>query len=116
MGKTGSIDERIAVSVAMIATGRKFVNTPKMEAKGRITFNTGIDKAKLAFKDTYNSNNVKTTVQSELTFVGQELLHCDKTNKLLVNSLNVAITDFKDALTALKVHEKECGYRNAGDT
>jgi hypothetical protein len=116
MGKTGSIDERLFDGVASIANGRKALDTEGIEALGRINFRKGIAEAELAFKDAYNSDSVKTIAQSERTFVSQELLLCDKENKYAADSLNAAITDFKDALNALKSFEIEGAYKYINDS
>jgi hypothetical protein len=112
MAKTGSINERIFDSVAVITTGRDAWDTEGLEAMGRVTFRKGIAEATLAFKEACDSDSVKTIAQSELTFVSQELLFCDKGNKYVMDSLNASITDFKDVLNALKSLEKEDIYKH----
>jgi hypothetical protein len=98
MGKTGFINKRIFDSVSLLATGREFLYTPKKEAKGRVIFHKGKMAAMLAFKDAETSKDIKTLIQSEQTFLKQDLALTK--DKYVFPSLNKAIISFDDAMLA----------------
>jgi hypothetical protein len=116
MEKTGSINDRIFNSALQIGKGRVFRDTPKLEAIGRVIFNDGIAAAKEAFKDADATNDLKTIIQAQMTFVKQDLSLCDPKNNYAARSFQASITDLQDSLNSLTVLEIKGTYPDAEQT
>jgi hypothetical protein len=116
MATIGSINDRLFYDAMLIAKGRKFLHTPKIEPIGRITFHTGIRQATKAFKDASATNDIKTIIQAQLTFVKQDLAFCDSGNKYAAKSFQASVTDLQDSLNSLTILEIKGLYPAADKT
>jgi hypothetical protein len=114
MAKTGFINRRISDSVSLIVAGKEFLYTPKKEAKGLVIFNNGKTNAINAFKDAEASKDIKTLVQSEQTFLKQDLALTK--DKFVLPSLNKAIISFDDAMLAYNALITKDEYKAANKT
>jgi hypothetical protein len=114
MAEIGSINDKIADSVSLIAIGRDALHTESIEAFGRVNLNKGIMKAKEAFKEANTSNDIKTIIQAELTFVNQELLN--STNRLVASSFEKARIELIGALDSYKILSEKSTYPDAERT
>jgi hypothetical protein len=114
MGETGSINDKLFYSVSTIAKGRMFLHVPKTESIGLVIFNKGIKQAMQAFKDADASNDLKTILQAQLTFVKQDLLFAQ--DKYAENTFNASIIDLTDALNASTAHKNNPEYIGANKT
>jgi hypothetical protein len=88
------------------------------ERNGRISYTDGLDTAMSVFREiqTAAPKDLQLLILAELTFLTQELAHCDETDTLSAASLNQAIGSFKDALFALQAVEKGALYQIADMT
>jgi hypothetical protein len=114
MEKTGSVDNRIANSVVSIANGRKALHTDGTEAMGRTNLHEGIVQAVIAFKVANTANDIKTIIQSELTFVCQERVYSKSVT--VHRSLDAAKVGMNDALNSYRILSETDTYPNAEQT
>jgi hypothetical protein len=95
--------------------GRKGFATKGKAEEGRVSYETGIAKAMIAFQKAQATAAPQTIILSEYTFLSQELEFCEKTDKDSLSSLTQAIQSFDDAFLALQAVE-ESGYITAEKT
>jgi len=92
----------ITTATTSIDHGRKGFTIRGKEQEGRISYETGIEKAMTTFKVAQASADPQAMLISEYTFITQELQFCEKTDKDSINSLTKAIQSFDDAFLALQ--------------
>jgi hypothetical protein len=116
--KTGSLLVKILGSESDIDQGRKWLDTDGFEREGRIDYRRGLAAAMEAFTEVgaSASNDLKTLIFAEYTFLTQELSFCDPADSFARASLNSAIQSFDDALRALEAVEAGPVYRIADMT
>ena len=98
IGLVGNITE----ATTSIDFGRKGFAIRGKEQEGRISYETGIEKAMTTFQEAQASADPQAMLLSEYTFITQELQFCGKTDKHSINSLTKAIQSFDDAFLALE--------------
>jgi len=92
----------ITTATTSIDHGRKGFAIRGKEQEGRISYETGIEKAMTTFQEAQASADPQAMLLSEYTFITQELQFCEKTDKHSINSLTKAIQSFDDAFLALQ--------------
>jgi hypothetical protein len=102
-----SLASNITNAAFSIDFGRKGFATRGKEQEGRISYETGIARAMLAFQEAQISTDPQALILAEYTFITQEFQLCEKSDKDTINSLTKAIESFDDAFLALKEVEKE---------
>ena len=103
----------ISAFAISIDIGRKGFATRGKAEEGRISYENGISKAMVAFKEAQISADPRIILLCEYTFLNQELQFCDKTDKDTLNSLNNAIQSFDDAFLVLEIVEDAALYHIA---
>ncbi|WP_461251276.1 hypothetical protein [Treponema sp. R8-4-B8] len=98
----GLIDS-INKSVISIDFGRKGFAIEGKEREGRINYEDGIAKALSTFQQAQTAADPHTIILAEYTFLSQELVFLDKSDKESISSLTRAIRFFDDAFLALEV-------------
>ena len=98
-----------------IDSGRKGFATRGKEQEGRISYEYGIERAMLAFKEAQVSADPYTIILAEYTFLAQEFELCAREDKYSLSSLTQAIESFDDAFLALEAVEGS-GYKIADKT
>jgi len=101
---------RIFAATANIDAGRKGYATKGEERDGRVYYERGIAQALSAFAEVSASDDPKTIVLAEYTFVLQELHFCDKGDRDTFGSLTLAAQGFDDAFLCLEAVENAAGY------
>ena len=94
-----------------IDTGRKYFAIEGKEREGRISYETGIDKALTAFKEAQISAEPQTLILAEYTFLSQELQLCEENDKDSIDSLTAAVQSFDDAFLVLQVVGNSIFYK-----
>ena len=92
----------ITIATTSIDHGRKGFAIRGKEHEGRISYETGIEKAMTTFQEAQASADPQAMLLSEYTFITQELQFCEKTDKHSISSLAKAIQSFDDAFLALQ--------------
>ena len=92
----------ITEATTSIDFGRKGFATRGKAEEGRISYETGIEKAMTTFQEAHVSADPQAMLLSEYTFITQELQFCEKKDKDSINSLTKAIQNFDDAFLALQ--------------
>ena len=105
MGATGLVSS-IAEAALAIDSGRKGFAIIGKEREGRISYETGIAEAMIAFKEGQATADPQIMILAEYTFLTQELQFCEKTDKDSLSSLTQALQSFDDAFLALKAVEE----------
>ena len=95
----------ITKAATSIDLGRKGFAIIGKEREGRISYETGIAAASLAFKEAQTTADPQILILAEYTFISQELQFCDKSDKDSLSSLTKAAQSFDDAFLALKTVE-----------
>ena len=106
----------IADAATQIDAGRKGFAIRGKEQEGRISYEDGIVKAMTAFKETQSSADPQTILLAEYTFLTQELVFCEKTDKDAISSLSRAIKFFDDAFLSLEAVGNKSQYLGAEKT
>jgi len=101
----GLVDSIYSAAVA-IDFGRKGFAIRGKEQEGRVSYETGIEKAMTTFQEARASADPQAMLLSEYTFITQELQFCEKTDKDSIDSLTKAIQSFDDAFLALQAVEE----------
>ena len=96
----------ITEATTSIDFGRKGFAIRGKEQAGRISYETGIEKAMTTFQEAQISEDPQVMLLSEYTFITQELHFCEKTDKDSINSLTKAIQSFDDAFLSLQAVEE----------
>ena len=109
MDRIGLVNS-IYEAVVNIDAGRKGFATRGKEHEGRISYETGIVDAMVAFQKAQASGDPETMILVEYTFISQELQLCDKSDKDTLSSLTQATQSFDDAFLALQAVD-ESGYK-----
>jgi len=99
-----------------IDSGRKGFATRGKAEEGRISYETGISQALIAFKEAQRTADPQIIILAEYTFLSQEIEFCDKTDKDSFSSLTQAIQSFDDAFLVLKIVEDKTLYKGAEDS
>jgi hypothetical protein len=85
--------------------GRKGFATKGKAEEGRVSYETGIAKAMIAFQKAQTTADPQTIILAEYTFLSQEFEFCEKTDKDSLSSLTQALQSFDDAFLAIKAVE-----------
>ena len=101
-----SLANNISNAAINIDAGRKGFATKGKAEEGRISYETGISEAMLAFQEAQSTIDPYTIILAEYTFLSQELQFCDASDKDSLSSLTQAIQSFDDAFLALQVVEE----------
>jgi hypothetical protein len=101
----------ITQAAANIDSGRKGFAIIGKEREGRISYETGIAEALVAFKEAQTTADPQTIILAEYTFLTQELQFCEKSDKDSLSSLTQAIENFDDAFLVLKAIEDSTLYK-----
>jgi hypothetical protein len=111
----GLVDSISAATVS-IDYGRKGFATRGKAEEGRISYETGISAALIAFKEAQTTADPQTIILAEYTFIIQELQFCEKSDKDTLSSLTKAIQSFDDAFLSLTVVEDSTVYQGTEKT
>jgi len=98
-------------AVINIYAGRKGFATRGKEQEGRISYETGIEKASKTFKEAQASADPHVIIFAEYTYLSQELELCPETDKYSLKSLTAAKQSFDDAFLVLQVVEDSAIYQ-----
>jgi len=113
--RTGLVDSIIFATTG-IDSGRKGFATKGKAEEGRISFEKGIALAMTAFQEAQISADPQTLILAEYTFITQEFMLCEKSDKDSINSLKKAIQFFDDAFLAMQAVEDKQQYQGAEKT
>jgi len=98
-------------AVINIYAGRKGFATTGKEREGRVSFETGIASALVAFREAQAFADPHAIILAEYTYISQELELCPEADKHSRNSLTLARQSFDDAFLVLQVVEDGAIYK-----
>jgi hypothetical protein len=109
------LKSKVLFSVESIDLGRKCLATDGREHEGRLFYEDGISTASIAFQEASNRGSAttadpQTIIETEYTFLQQELQLCNEADIDTQSSLTQAVQSFKDALLSLEAVE-DTGYK-----